>query len=911
LERPVNKLNKKIMFQRSVKLLFGILLFATGFKAVAQDDGPRLDSGRQYILADVLVTGKISYNEQTVITFTGLEKGQAIQVPGEEISTAIKKLWKLGLFSDVNFYIDRVQNDSIWLELAINELPKLSEARIQGVRKGKSEALLKDTQLTKGKIVNENLITTTKNYIENKYKKDGYYNAKAAINVIPDSTNTVKMVVNVDRGSKVKVKNINFTGNTQLSAAKLRKAMKNTKVKAFPNPLRIFKSSKFVADKYKEDLNSIVDKYKEKGYRDARVVEDTVIYDPKKNMVDIKIDVQEGNKYYFGDIKYLGNTVYTNQQLNQVLGIKRGEVYNGIMLQKRIADATKPDGLDLTNLYQNNGYLFSNINAVEVKTENDTIDFEIRIVEGPVAYFNNVTVVGNDKTNDHVIYRELRTRPGMRWNKEEVIGTIRELGALGFFDPETIRPDVKNPDPASGTVDIEWSVTEKGSSQIELQGGYGGGGFIGTLGLSFNNFSMRNIFKKDAYTPLPMGDGQKLALRLQGSTYFQTYSLSFTEPWFGGKKPIQLFSTLSHSKQFLYNFSSRDVDRSRSFTISSVTVGLSKRLSEPDFFMRLSHSLTFQYYNLSNYNTGLFTFGNGTSRNVNYTVELSRDNRGNNPIYPSKGSFFSISAKVTPPYSLLNGVDYGKLGEKQAYKLQNNTTAAIPATESGQPSIGIGDYYKNVPDVNGNDRYFRVDRWQDATADPGKVDQKRFDWLEYYKIKFKADTYTKLAGKQSQELVLRSLAEFGYMGAYNQDRGLVPFERFYLGGDGLANYALDGREVIQLRGYPNQSLAPIDKTGAQIGATIYNKFSLELRYPITLKQQASIYALTFAEAGASYSGFKDYNPFALKRSAGFGLRVFMPAFGLLGIDFGHGFDPAEGSTTKSGWQTHFIIGQQF
>ncbi|KGO91051.1 outer membrane protein assembly factor BamA [Flavobacterium subsaxonicum] len=867
------------MFRRSIALFIGILFFATTNSVFAQD-AARLESG-QYILANIAVTGKMSYNEQTVVTFTGLEKGQSINVPGEEISAAIKKLWKLGLFSDVNFYVDRIQGDSIYLELAINELPKISEVRIQGVKKGKQESLIKDTGLTKGKVVNENLLTTTKNYIENKYKKDGFYNTKVAINVIPDS-NAVKMVVNIDKGKKVKIKSINFTGNQQLSNAKLKKAMKDTKVKAFPNPLRIFKSSKFIEDKYNADLANIVNKYKEKGYRDARVTSDTVVYNPKKNMVSIDINIEEGHKYYFGDIKYLGNTVYTNQQLNQILGIKKGEVYNGVLLQERIADP-KPDANDITNLYQNNGYLFSNINAVEVKTANDTIDFEIRIVEGPIAYFNRITVVGNDKTNDRVIYRELATRPGQKWNKENVINTIRELGALGFFDAETIRPDVKNPDPATGTVDVEWNVTEKGSSQIELQGGYGGGGFIGTLGLSFNNFSMRNIFKKDAYTPLPMGDGQKLSLRLQGSTYFQTYSLSFTEPWFGGKKPIQLFSSLSHSKQFLYNYSSSDVDRDRSFTISSITMGVSKRLSQPDFYMRLSHSLTFQYYDLNNYNTGLFTFGNGTSKNLAYTIELTRDNRGRNPIYPTYGSLFSLSFRTTFPYSWVNGIDYADLQNQAQYKSVDSNGNYLDA--NGNPTSVLGD----------------------AVADQAKIDQKRFNWLEYYKVKFKADTYTKIAG----DLVLRSLGEFGFMGAYNSERGLVPFERFYVGGDGMANYALDGREVIQLRGYPNQSLSPVDENGTQIGATIYNKFTLEMRYPITLKPQASIYGLTFLEAGASYDGFKNYNPFALKRSAGFGLRVFMPAFGLLGIDFGYGFDPLPGYQQANGWETHFIIGQQF
>jgi outer membrane protein insertion porin family len=890
------------MFCRGILVLFGIL-FSAAFNGLHAQEDVRMVPGK-YILADIAVTGKITYNPQTVVTFTGLEKGQGINVPGEEISSAIKKLWKLGLFSDVDFYVTRIQGDSIYMELAITELPKLKEVKIQGVKKGKKEALIKETDLNKDKYVNENLITNTKNYIENKYKKDGFYNTKVAINVVPDSANYVNMVVNIDRGSKVRIHSIDINGNEQLSDGKIKKAMKKTKVKAFPNPLRIFSPSKFIGDSYKEDLVNVVKKYKEKGYRDARVVADTVVYDAKKNMVDIDITVEEGRKYYFGEIRYLGNTVYTNQELNQYVGIKKGDVYNGVMLNTRIADPN-PDAESLTNLYQNNGYLFSNINAVEVKTVNDTIDFEIRIVEGPIAYYNKITVVGNDKTNDHVIYRQLMTRPGQKWNKEDVINTIRELGALGFFDAETIRPDVKNPDPATGTVDVEWNVTERGSSQIELQGGYGGGGFIGTLGLSFNNFSIRNIFNKKAYDPLPMGDGQKLSLRAQGSTYFQTYSLSFTEPWLGGKKPIQMFSSFSFSKQFLYNYYTRDVDRSQSFTISSLTLGISKRLNEPDYNMRLSHSLTYQYYDLNNYNTGLFTFGDGTSKNLAYTIELTRDNRGNSQIFPTYGALFSLSFRTTFPYSLVNGIDYAALQNKDEFKQRATETATLANPNgSGTPIlVNVGDYL----DANG----YPVSA-SAAAVDQGKIDQQKFNWLEYYKVKFKADWYTKIYNK----LVLRSLAEFGYMGAYDNARGLVPFERFYLGGDGMANYALDGREVIQLRGYPNQSLSPIQRnavTGVneQIGATIYNKFSMELRYPITLKQQASIYVLGFAEAGASFADFKNYNPFALQRSAGFGLRVFMPAFGLLGIDFGYGFDPTPGYTQPNGWETHFIIGQQF
>lgn len=899
----MNKLNKISVQIKSQKTLLLLILFGSFFQLQAQDRVP-FDQGKKYILSNVKVNGKISYNEQTVVTFAGLEKGQQITVPGEEISNAIKKLGKLGLFSDIDFYVNKIENDSIWLDLDIVELPKLNEVKFQGIKKSKTETLIKDNALTKGKIVNENLITTTKNYIENKYKKDGYFNTKVFIKTIPDTTegNQVKMLVNIDKGEKLKISKITFDGNEKFTDAKLRSAMKNTKQ---INRLRIFKGSKFIKDKYKEDLTSIVDKYKEKGYRDARVVSDSVFLNAKKSKLAVNIKVEEGKKYHFGDIKFLGNSVYSDQLLGRVLGIKKGDTYNGVLLEKRIADKSKPDGEDITNLYQNSGYLFSNVNAVEVKTANDTIDFEIRITEGPVAYFNNITVVGNDKTNDRVIYRELRTQPGQKYSKEDLVRTIREIGQLGFFDPEAIDPKFKNVDPAAGTVDIEYNVVEKGSSQIELQGGYGGGGFIGTLGLSFNNFSARNLFKKEAYKPLPMGDGQKVALRLQASSFFQTYSLSFSEPWLGGKKPIQFSSSLSHSKQFLYSGSSSNVDRSKSFNITSLSVGIAKRLTIPDDYFVFSSSVSFQYYDLNNYNTGLFTFGDGSSRNLAYTVGLSRNNKGVNPIYPTSGSEFSVSAKFTLPYSLLNGVNYGDLENQKEYKLKytdGSTLTTVPTSGGAIPAVG--DYLQETTTGSGIYQTVGSD-YMLATADRAKVDQEKFSWLEYYKLKFKADWYTRLAGTQSKALVLKALGEFGYLGAYNNGRGLVPFERFFLGGDGLANFSLDGREVVQLRGYPNQSLS------SQDGATVYNKFSLELRYPLTLKAAASIYMLTFVEAGASYNTFKEYNPFVLQRSAGFGLRVFMPAFGLLGIDFAHGFDPVPGFTKPNGWETHFIIGQQF
>ena len=888
------------MFQKGISLfaLFIAGLICSSAQAQQGDNIPTLETPKTYILGDIKVTGKINYNPQTVVTFTGLNKGQKISVPGEEISDALKKLWKLGFFKDINIYETSVVNDTINLELTLNELPRLNSAKVKGFKKTKSETVTKEAKLTKGKIVNENLLSTTKYFLLNKYKKDGYYNTKITLNTVPtDSTGKyVDLLVGIDKGKKVRISDITFDGNEQLTNKQLRKALKDTKKRSPFNPMRIFKPSKFIQSKYEEDLVRLVDKYKEKGYRDARIITDTTAYNPKTNRMAINIDVEEGNKYYIGDIRFIGNTVYTNNQLRNILGIEKGEVYNGVLLNKRIDEPSNPDGYNLTNQYQNNGYLFSNITPVEVKTANDTIDFEIRITEGPIARFNNITARGNEYTHDHVIHRTVKTRPGEIWSKAMVMESIRRLGALNIFDAQAIVPDILNPDPTSGTVDVEWSVAEKGSSQIELQGGYGGGGFIGTLGLSFNNFSLRNIFNKKAYHPFPMGDGQSLALRLQGSSYYQTYSLSFSEPWLGRKKPVNLFGTVAYSTQHLYDYYNRRTDRSRGFNITTLQFGVAKQLSVPDDYFVLSHTISFQYYDMKNYNTGLFTFGDGSSRNLAYQIELTRDSRGMDPNFPTMGSFFSISGKFTPPYSLFNNVDYKNLENKQEYKYRSKPGQTDPNTGLVIPE---GTYLNAAGQP--------VSNWQDATADASKVDQKRFNWLEYYKLKFKGDWYTTIFDK----LVFRTVGEFGYMGAYNNNRGVVPFERFYVGGDGLVNFSLDGREVVQLRGYKNQALTPINQYGEQIGGTIYNKFTLELRYPITLKPSASVYVLSFAEAGAAYDSFKDYNPFDVKRSAGLGVRVIMPMFGLLGIDFGYGFDAPPGTTQKNGWETHFILGQQF
>lgn len=859
LEKLANNLSHKRILNRAI-FLGSFFLFIWSAVLTAQEAA--FVPGKKYLIDSIEVKGLKSFQEKTVISYSGLRQGQMIQLPGDQISSVINKLWNLDLFSDINFYATNVKENSLTLEIEIEELPTLSDVKVYGLRKGKMETLISETELTAGKKLSESFLTNTKNYIVNKYKKEGFLNTKVTLNTLPDSTatNQLKMVINVDRGERVKIDAIEFEGNTTFSDKRLAKQLKNTKKKAF---YRFWKKSKYIPKDFMEDREALLDFFKEKGYRDARIISDTLIVNNKKSL-SLKFNIEEGNRYYFGDIDFIGNAAYNDRQLATLLGIKKGDAYNGVLLKKRIQDDTKPDGENISNLYQNNGYLFSNINAVEVSAENDTINFEIRITEGKLASFNKISVVGNDKTNDHVIYREMRTKPGELYSKDKVVRTVRELGQLGFFDAEQINPEFKNVDPNAGTVDIEFGLQESGASQIELQGGYGGGGFIGTLGLAFNNFSMRNIFNKEAYKPVPSGDGQTLRLRLQSSQFYNTYSFSFAEPWLGGKQPVQFSTSLSRTNQFRYDFFTGRADKSQSFEISSITMGLAKRLRVPDDYFTLSQSISFQYYNLKNYFTGLFTFGNGVSNNIAYTVALSRNNTYTNPIFPLGGSSFLISAKFTPPFSLFSDIDFENLGDDPKYQ-------------------SINDQGESV-------------------ADQAKIDQEKFRWLEYYKVKFNGTWYTRIVDK----LVLKTQTDFGFLGAYNSARGDIPFERFFLGGDGMANFAMDGRENIALRGYPNQSLSGND------GSVIYNKFSLELRYPITLKPSASIFALSFLESGNGYNNFREFNPFNAKRSAGAGVRIFMPAFGLLGIDFGYGFDnPDPALRTPNGWETHFIIGQQF
>lgn len=810
--------------------------------------------GEQYILGGITVTGLQKFSEQTIRVYTGLVDGQPIKLPGDKLTSAIKKLYESKQFSEVDVYLSKKDGQTVYLLFDVTELPQLTDISVSGLSKSKAKDLKKETELKKGAMVTDNLIVTTRNYIKKKYTDKGFLKTKVSLTTKQDTSdvNTVSMDIFVDKGARIKIKEINFVGNKAMSSSVLRGAMKNTKRKIFG---RFWKSSKYILDDYKADLESILEKYSENGYRDARVLSDKLTWNDD-NTINLEIVLEEGRQYRFDDIKFVGNKKYSDQFLHRLLRIDKGDIYNGKVLKERVSGDGTPSSQDIQTLYHNNGYLFSQINAVETKVNNDSITVEVRIREDDPATIKKVTVTGNEKTNDHVIFRELRVKPGDLFSRKNIIRSIREIGQLGFFDAN-VTPDVK-PDYQNKTADIDFSVVEKGGSQIELQGGYGGGSFIGTLGLSFNNFSIRNIFNKEAYKPLPMGDGQKLSLRLQASRTYNTYSFSFTEPWLGGKTPQSLSFSVYLSNQYRYDFTTNSVDKNQSLSILGASIGLGRRLKWPDDYFSLSQNISYQKIDLQNYGyrvgSSTDVISDGNLNNLAYSIALSRNSTGPSLIFPSYGSEFTIKAKATFPYSLVNGKDY--------------TEPDFPTNEERQAYLS--DKYK---------------------------------WLEYYKISAKGKWYTSLS--TNNKLVLMSNFEMGYLGSYNSKLGLTPVERYFVGGDGIAQGQLDGRETVGLRGYENNRISSTD------GGSIYNKFQMELRYSITDKPSASIYTLGFLEAGNSYDNFSDFNPFKLKRSAGLGVRIFMPAFGLLGIDFAHGFDPLPGLSEKSGWQTHFIIGRQF
>lgn len=806
----------------------------------AQDDSPddlnlNYQTPSTYTLGGIAVSGNGRINRNVIIAYTGLKKGQEVKVPGDDIADAIKGLWRQELFKDVAIKINKVDEDrdKIYLLIDLETRPRLRRFKINGVSESEASDLREKIELVRGDIVTEQLVSNIKGKIKSYFKGEGYMNARVAISGQNDSlfsAQSATMILDIDKGEKVKIKDITFSGNQAFDDGKLRGVLENTNRKTI---LNLFKSSKFIPDKYKKDKNKLVKFYRNRGYRDAAIVKDSV-YQVEDDRVKIDITVNEGEQYYFGDITWQGNTEYSSSFLNTVLSIEKGEIYSPKKLQTNLRFNQR--GLDISSLYMDNGFLFFNVQPVETKLYNDTVDLEIRITEGKQATIDEITVSGNTKTSDHVILRELRTRPGDKFSRSDIIRSRRELSQLGYFDAKKINI-TPQPDPEEGTVDINYDVVEKPSDQLQLQGGWGAGQLVGSIGIQFNNFSLDKIDNFDAWRPLPAGDGQKLSLRAYSNgPRYSSLNFSFTEPWFGGKKPNALTVGAYYSVQARGGFGSSN---RRSLQIIGANVGLGKRLQFPDNYFRLKNTLEFQQYNLNDYRALPLDFNNGTSYTISLKHKISR-NSVNKRIYPTSGSEFSLSLKYTPPISAFSSVDYGEVSA-----------------------------------------------------------QRRFKWIEFHRWKFKSSYFLNLGG----DLVLNPRANFGYLGFFNEEIGVTPFERFFVGGDGLQGFRLDGRELIRLRGYKQDALSP------QEGANTFTKLTMELRYPVIQKRSATIYFLGFLEGGNSWLGIDKFNPSDIHRSAGGGVRVFLPMFGLLGVDWGYGFD-SENIPGNPG-QIHISIGQRF
>jgi outer membrane protein insertion porin family len=794
---------------------------------------------KQYEIGGITVTGTKYLDKKVLTLLSGLSVGEKIQVPGEGVTDAVKKLWDQGLFSDVGIYLDRIDGERIFLEIRLTERPRLNRFALKGVKKGDANDIRDKINLIKGKVVTDNLLVSTENIIRDHFIDKGFLNAEVNSVITPDSLlpNNVTLDFFVNKGRKVKINRIIFHGNQEVKDGKLSRSMKETKQRTW---WRVWKASKFLEAEYNEDKKMLLAKYNQLGYRDARIISDTV-YSNRDGSVNVEINLEEGRKYYFRNIAWVGNTKYSSEVLDRVLGIKKGDVYDQARLEANLF--MNPNERDVSSLYLDDGYLFFNVEPVEVLVEGDSIDLEMRMREGKQATINRVTVRGNTKTNDHVILREIRTKPGQLFSRSDIIRTQRELSQLGYFNPEAMGVEPK-PNPVDGTVDIEYTVEEKPSDQIELSGGWGMGTIIGTVGVAFNNFSVRNMFKKGAWRPLPAGDGQRLSLRAQSNgPWFQSYNFSFMEPWLGGNKPRALSISAYHSAQS--NGITTGETGSQGIRISGVSVGLGTRLTWPDDFFMLQQSINYKNYSLNNYIL-VQGFNDGAANTFSYQITLSRNSIGD-PIFPTYGSIISVGLEATPPFSLMTGLD-----------VENSSQA------------------------------------------------ERYRWIEYHKWKFDYKWYLALA----KNLVIETKAQFGFLGLYNSGLGVAPFERFFVGGDGLSGFGLDGREIIALRGYDNNSLTPTIN-GNMVGGTIFNKYALELRYRISPNPQATVYVLGFLEAGDSWLGFKDFNPFQVKKSAGVGVRIFLPMFGLLGLDYGWRFDDVPGRPDMAPSQFHFSIGQQF
>ena len=827
------------MFRRTILQSLLIFISAITFPQEAETEIiPVIDyiSPRDYEIADISVSGVEFLQKEVLISMSGLNKGQIITVPGSDITNVVEKFWSQGLFSDVNITAVKIEGNRIWLDIFLQERPRLSRLTIHGLRKGETQDLTEKINIRTGSQVTDDMLNNMRRIIRTHFVDKGFLNTDIIIVQKDDSIrpNMVNLDVKVEKNEKVKIEDIFFSGNKYFTEKRLRRVMKDTKKR----DLNIFKASKLISKKFQEDKNKLIEFYNENGYRDAEIIADSVEI-ISENRVNLYINLKEGNKYYFGEVSWVGNTIYPSDALNKVLGIERGEVFDQSILEKRLFMAEDA----VQNLYLNYGYLFSEIDPMEINIHGDTIDYEMRIYEGKQATINNIIIEGNTKTNEHVIRRELRTRPGDLFSKEDIIRTVRELAQLGHFDPEKINPE-PIPNPGDGTVDIRYNLSEKANDQLEISGGWGMGMLVGTLGIRFSNFSAANLTNPKAWRPIPSGDGQTLSLRAQSNgKAYQAYNATFVEPWFGGKKPnsfsISAYHTIMNNYDY-WTFKPSD----QYIKISGASLGLGRRLAWPDDYFTLYNEFSYQRYKLEDWQ-GLFLFSDGASNNISLSTNFGRSSI-DQPIYPRRGSSFSMGLQITPPYSLINNKDYFSM-----------------------------------------------------------IDEDKYKWIEYHKWKFKSDYYISLAGN----LVLYTRAHFGYLGFYNKDIGPSPFEGFDLGGDGLTGYNLYGRETIALRGYENGSLTPL--INGKKSGNVYTKYSVELRYPFTLNPSATVFGLLFLEGGNAWYKIEDFNPFLFKRSAGVGLRAFLPMFGLLGVDWGYGFDDIPGKPGANKGQFHFTIGQQF
>ncbi len=827
------------------KLLYSffiiIITFSAGNPLLAQefnyDTLPVFDysNPREYEIAEVTIAGVEFLQPMVLVSLSGLTVGDKITVPGDDITKVMDKFWSQGLFADVKITATKIEAGKIYLEIYLREQPRLTRLEINGLKKAETTDLTEKLSLRNGSQVTKDVLNNTERIIKDHFTEKGFYNTEVEIIQKKDTSagNGAYVQINIKKNKRVKIEEIEYIGNNVYTDKRLHRVMKKTKGRN----LNFFKPSKLVREEYKEDKKKLIQFYNENGYRDAKLIKDsiTILSDDR---IKLTLFLEEGDKYFVRDIVWVGNTVYTSEVLNRVLGIKKGDIFNQTQMDERL----QIDEDAVGSLYLDNGYLFFSVDAVEINVENDSIDFEMRIYEGEQATINRIIISGNTKTNEHVIRREIRTIPGELFSKSEIIRTVRELAQLGHFDPEKIEP---NPIPniSDGTVDIEYKLVERANDQLEISGGWGANMLVGTIGLRFSNFSAKNIFNLKEWRPIPTGDGQTLSIRAQSNgKYYQAYNFSFIEPWFGGKKPNSLSLSLYHTIQNNSYYFGDSGDAF--FKISGAAVGLGRRLRWPDDYFTLYNELSFQQYSLDNW-TGYFVFTDGISKNISFTTVLARKSI-DQLIYPRRGSTFSISLQITPPYSLFSDKDYLQLPLSEKYAL-----------------------------------------------------------IEYHKWKFLAEWYTSLAGN----LVLSTKAQFGYLGHFNDDIGPSPFEGFDLGGDGMSGYNLYGYETIALRGYENSSLTP--RINGLKSGNVYTKLTMELRYPITLNPSATVFALVFLEGGNAWYSIDDFNPFLVKRSAGFGIRAFLPMFGLLGIDWGYGFDEIPGRPDANKSQFHFTIGQQF